>query len=186
MIAEVLSILRNQPNTGYKRMKGHLLHRGIKVPDLRVREVMRTADPVGVYQRTIDRNKTIRRRQYFVKYSNQMWHIDGNHKLARFDKNMAIHQGTYNDCFYYRRWGFVIRGAIDGKSRTITYLEATTDNRADSHLQSFMTGVHRYGVPLRTRSDKGGENVLIAQFMIMNRGTGRSSHICGRSVHNQR
>lgn len=66
-------------------MKGHLLHRNIKVTDQRVREIMRFVDPVGVYQRTIQKNQLIRRRRYFVEYSNQIWHIDGNHKLIRYE-----------------------------------------------------------------------------------------------------
>lgn len=32
----------------------------------------------------------------------------------------------------------------------------------------------------------GGENVLVCQFMVTLRGTGRASHIAGSSVHNQR
>jgi hypothetical protein len=84
------------------------------------------------------------------------------------------------------RWGIVIRCGVDGKSRTITYLHAGNNNRADTHLAEFLEGVRQFGIPLRTRSDKGGENILIANFMIENRGTDRASHICGRSVHNQR
>jgi hypothetical protein len=45
----------------------------------------------------------------------------------------------------------VVRGGIDGKSRTCVYLEAGTDNRADSNLRSFLGGVNRYGVPFRCR-----------------------------------
>ena len=47
-----------------------------------VREVMRVADPQGVYQRT-QQNRTIVRREYYVQFSNQIWHIDGNLKLIR-------------------------------------------------------------------------------------------------------
>ncbi len=84
------------------------------------------------------------------------------------------------------RWGFVIRSGIDGKSRTATYIKATCDNQSDTHLDAFLGAIQEYGIPLRTRSDKGGENILIARFMIDQRGVGKRSHICGRSVHNQR
>ena len=35
------------------------------------------------------------------------------------------------------------------------------------------------------RTDRGGENVLIGEYMLQQRGTDRSSIIMGRSVHNQ-
>ena len=35
------------------------------------------------------------------------------------------------------------------------------------------------------RSDNGGENIDVAQAMLVVRGTGRQSHITGSSVHNQ-
>lgn len=75
---------------------------------------------------------------------------------------------------------------MDGKTRMVVYLDASGDNTAESNCVSFMRAVSTYGIPSRTRSDKGGENVLIARFMLEQRGTGRASHICGRSVHNQR
>ena len=49
-----------------------------------------------------------------------------------------------------------------------------------------MDGVKTFGIPQRVRSDKGLENVAIADFMIKNRGTDRGSMITGKSVHNQR
>ena len=79
----IIQQLSTHPNTGYKRMKGYLISNGIKVTDCRVRECMREVDPEEVYQRTLMRNRVIRRRNYYVHYSNSMWHLDGKLKLIR-------------------------------------------------------------------------------------------------------
>ncbi|KAG9272109.1 hypothetical protein AMEX_G13061 [Astyanax mexicanus] len=84
------------------------------------------------------------------------------------------------------RWRFVVHGGVDGFSRLVVYLTVAGNNRASTVLQSFLTAVDEYGLPSRVRSDKGGENVDVAEFMIRSRGTNRNSHITGRSVHNQR
>uniref|UniRef100_A0A667ZKG8 Integrase core domain-containing protein n=1 Tax=Myripristis murdjan TaxID=586833 RepID=A0A667ZKG8_9TELE len=58
------------------------------------------------------------------------------------------------------------------------------DFLASTVLQRFNTA-EQYGLPSRVRSDKGGENADVAEFMIRNRGANRNLHITGRSVHNQ-
>lgn len=89
--------------------------------------------------------------------------------------------------FYYLcRWRIVIHGGIDGFSRLVVYLGASTNNRAETVLNLFKNAVRNYGIPSRVRSDKGGENRDVATFMVHHRGTNRNSHIAGRSVHNQR
>uniref|UniRef100_A0A3B1JFC5 Integrase catalytic domain-containing protein n=1 Tax=Astyanax mexicanus TaxID=7994 RepID=A0A3B1JFC5_ASTMX len=159
----VTDVHRSHPNTGYKLAHGLLKARGVRVPISRLRDSFRRIDAEGVCMRRL-RLHTLRRRQYSVPGPNYLWHIDGHHKLIRF----------------------VVHGGVDGFSRLVVYLTVAGNNRASTVLQSFLTAVDEYGLPSRVRSDKGGENVDVAEFMIRSRGTNRNSHITGRSVHNQR
>ena len=84
------------------------------------------------------------------------------------------------------RWGFVTHGCIDGYSRLVTFLQTGTSNTASAVLNLFVQASYKYGLPSRVRCDRGGENVNVALFMNLVRGTGRSSVILGKSVHNQR
>ena len=120
-------------------------------------------DPINVCMR---RMRVIQRRSYSIPGPNALWHIDGHHSLIR--------------------WRIVVHGGIDGFSRLITYLHYSTNNQADTVFTLFQEAIAKYGVPSRVRSDRGGENIDVAKFMIENRGLNRGSHIAGTSVHNQR
>lgn len=109
-------------------------------------------DPINVCMR---RMRVIQRRSYSVPGPNALWHIDGHHSLIR--------------------WRIVVHGGIDGFSRLITYLHYSTNNQADTVFTLFQEAIAKYGVPSRVRSDRGGENIDVAKFMIENRGLNRGS-----------
>ena len=84
------------------------------------------------------------------------------------------------------RWKFVIHGAIDGYSRLITFLQCSTNNKSETVLQYFVKAAVEYGIPSRVRTDHGGENVKVWEYMEEHRGYGRNSYLAGQSVHNTR
>jgi len=69
------------PTCGNRQMQGHLLARGIRVQQRRIRESQRRVDPEGSVLRRL---RTINRRSYQVNGPLALWHIDGNHKLIRY------------------------------------------------------------------------------------------------------
>lgn len=69
------------PTCGSKQMSGHLLSRGIRVQQNRIRESIHRIDPEGSVARRL---QTISRRTYRVPAPRSLFHIDGNHKLIRY------------------------------------------------------------------------------------------------------
>ncbi len=161
--SQILSIVSLHRHSGEKTVQGQLRSRGIKVQRQRVRDSLHRVDPVGIELRSI---RILHRRVYRVRSPNSLWHLDGYHKLIR--------------------WNIVIHGGIDGFSRLIVFLKAAPNNYASTVLSGFMSAVREFGLPSRVRTDRGGENVMVASYMLQHRGTNRRSVITGRSVHNQR
>ncbi len=80
----------------------------------------------------------------------------------------------------------VVHGCIDDYSRMIIYLFCYNNNRSDTVLERFFHATTEFGLLSCVRSKKGGENVGVCEYMLQRRGTGRHSHIAGKSTHNQR
>ena len=159
----VQSIRESHPNVGLVMLQGYVVSHGITVQRHRLRSSVQRLNPaIGIARW----QQVLSRRFYHVPGPNSLWHIDGHHSLIR--------------------WRFVIHGCIDGYSRMITYLHCATNNRSDTVLNFFRGAIAIYGVPSRVRSDHGGENQGVCHFMVSYRGPGRSSHIAGSSVRNQR
>ena len=60
------------------------------------------------------------------------------------------------------------------------------NNKAETVLNCFLSAVDEFGSPSRIRTEKGMENVDIAEYMIFKRRVNRGSAIVGKSMHNQR
>ena len=158
----ILSYKATHPNDGEVMIIGHLRSCQICVPRSEVRQIHRV-DFTGVNQR---RHTTIQRRVYEVEAPNSVWHIDGNHKLIR--------------------WKLVIHGAIDGYSRLIPFLHCSTNNRAVTVHRLFVNAVSAFGLPHRVRTDGGGENVAVWEYIMAQLHRDNRCVIVGSSVHNVR
>lgn len=159
----VIRYKQNHPHDGERMLIGYLRSQNVHLPRSQIRECIHRVDPSGVRARSM---KVIQRRSYYVKGPNSVWHMDGNHKLIR--------------------WKFVIHGCVDGYSRLITFLKCSTNNRACTVLESFVTAIQNHGLPRRLRTDLGGENVDCWEYMINHHGGDETCIITGSSVHNER
>ena len=158
----ICSIKQDHPNDEVL-LQGHLLRQGIKAPRHALRNAIHRVDHIST---VTQKRSVVRRRIYSVPHPNYIWHIDGHHKLIR--------------------WHFVIHGAVDGFSRTITYLKCADNNRATTVLDLFYKAVPRFSLPNYVRSDNRGENVGIWKCMILSHSNDYSHVLTGSSVHNKR
>lgn len=82
--------------SGWRYFYGMLLENEIKVQKARVIASWNRVDAVG---NAVRQRQGIRRRKYTSARPNNLWHLDGHHKLIR--------------------WGVVVHGIVDGFCRTV-------------------------------------------------------------------
>lgn len=149
------------PTYGEVMLQGFLLSMNINVPRAKLRQAIHRVDHANTLHR---RSQVIRRRVHCTPYPNEMWHIDGNHKMIR--------------------WRLVIHAGVDGFSRVVVYIKCANNNCAPTVFDSFLEGTFEFGTPNFVRSDHGGENYEVWRYIVSTHGP---SHVLtGRSTHNER
>ena len=88
--------------------------------------------------------------EFVQRYCISLFCLDGHHKLIR--------------------WRLVTHCGIDGYSRVVVFMKCSTNNRSLTVLKCFVDAVQKYGLPSRVRADQRRENILVAQYMLENRG----------------
>ncbi|XP_070577464.1 uncharacterized protein [Ptychodera flava] len=132
---------------------------------------LRLLDPTGVEAR---QRKRFKRGLYRSFGPNQVWHLDGYDKL--------------------KPYGICISGCIDGYSRKILWMKASSTNNNPAVIAHYYLSCIKQvnGCPLQMRSDPGTENVTVAAMQIYLRQlgndpySGEDSYIFGKSTANQR
>lgn len=176
-VEEVVNTISNEltgsgSSLGYRLMHQRLrVDYGTVIDKESVRLILKVLDPEGVELRS---RRRLRRRNYYSKGPDYLWHLDGYDKLKPF--------------------GFCIHGAIDGYSRRILWLEVGVTN-SDPYVVAnyFIKCIKKLGgVPRCIRADRGTENTNIASIQVLLRQNdaddfaAEKSFVYGRSVSNQR
>ncbi len=156
------TIRRTGSQQGYRWM--HLQCRQkLNIPRDTVHILMQIIDPEGVKLRLCRR---LKRRQYYAKGPNFLWHLDSYDKL--------------------KPYGLCINGCIDGFSRCIMWLNAFQTSSDPKVVAGYYieTVRDKGGCPFLIRGDRGTENGHVAQMQQFL--TERESFFYGRSTANQR
>jgi len=155
---------------GYRAMRDKCKEIGVVIRHEDVRIILRELDPEGVELR---KAKRLRRRLYFARGPNFVWHFDGYDKL--------------------KPYGLCISGGICGFSRHLLWLNVYHTNNDPRVIGSyFLEAVKTYGgCPRIVRGDCGTENINVRAFQLFFRRNDNDSevgraYISGPSTSNQR
>ena len=112
IMTEIMNEIRsNGSDKGYRAMHQTLTRKGFAVDKDSVRLALKELDPEGVALRSRDKQ---RRRKYYAKGPNSIWHLDRNDKLKPYE--------------------FSIHGCIDGFSRKMLWLRLSPSNKNPSEI----------------------------------------------------
>lgn len=128
---------------GYRIMYARCQQSGVKARMEDVRLILRHLDPVGVASRRVRR---LRRRSYYAKGPNFVWHVDGYDKLKPF--------------------GLCIHACVCGFSRKVIWIKVYNTNNNPKVIGGYFleaVRTHR-GCPRIVRADHGTENVHVREY----------------------
>ena len=156
---------------GYRWLHLKAIQNGMCVSQETIRILLQILDTEGVALR---RRCRLRRRKYHTSGPNDCWHLDSYDKL--------------------KPYGICINGCIDGFSRNIIWLEASTSSSNPRLIANyFMRAVQmRNGCPIKVWADRGTENTYVKDLQIflrrnnLDRFAGHRSFLTGKSTANQR
>ncbi|KAI3362647.1 hypothetical protein L3Q82_001631 [Scortum barcoo] len=173
-LVDLVDFIRNQLQYsgqlhGYRWMYAKCREHGLRVRKEDVRFVLKKLDPRGVSLRQARR---LRRRNYFSKGPNFIWHLDSYDKL--------------------KPYGICVNGSIDGFSRKIIWLNAYATNSDPKLIGGYyIKAVKRLGgCPRVVRGDLGTVNGHVRGFQCFLVPTSPDdtldSYLEGASTTNQR
>ena len=148
---------------GYRWMYQKCLLTGFNISRSDVALLLSVLDPAGCELR---KKKRLRRRRYYAKGPNYLWHLDSYDKL--------------------KHYGICINGCIDGFSRKIIWCKVTSSSSDPSIIGGhFVEALETLGAcPKLVRGDRGTENKFVAIMQSFLSQT--ESFIYGPSTSNQR
>lgn len=165
---------QQRPTTGLSYLRGHILQLGWRIQRARLLASISRVDGV---RKVLRKNSAIQRRQYVSSRPNAVWHIDGHHKLGPY--GFIIH-ASVDGCDDAVGFFHSCRGKISNfPNLQVTGMNVSGNNLPETVLRGFIASTKDWGLPSRVRGDRGGENILLATYMVLARGSSRGSFMWG-------
>ena len=146
---------------GHARARGVLHAKGIKIKQDRLRSFLK-----GLKNYSGTRRNPRTKRKCEARSPSSMYNLYSTHKLTH--------------------WNFIASRVVDRHSRLIIWVHYSNSNMYLSKYQHFVKAVEEFRCPLQVRGDKGTENRLAVNCMLMLNHPRMKGHISSRLVYNIR